>query len=108
MDLYDAAKWGINGLTYAWAQALELQNIRVNGLCMGATDSYMLRSFHNFDPSPEEEASWMKAEDVARVMVELIEDGRTGENIGFAVGHPVVLPARVGNPYYIPGDPSHD
>ncbi|MDP6472095.1 MAG: SDR family oxidoreductase [Pseudomonadales bacterium] len=108
MDLYDASKWGINGLTFGWSQALEPHNIRVNALCMGATDSYMLRSFHNFDPSPEEEASWMKAEDVARVMLELIQDGRTGENIGFAVGHPVVLPARRTNPYYIPGDPTRD
>ncbi len=101
MDLYDASKWGINGLTYGWAQALQTHNIRVNGLCMGATDSQMLRGFHNFDPSPEEVASWMQAEDVARVMVELIQDGRTGENIGFAVGHPVVLPPRRGNPYYL-------
>jgi NAD(P)-dependent dehydrogenase (short-subunit alcohol dehydrogenase family) len=108
MDLYDAAKWGINGLTYGWAQALAPHNIRVNGLCMGATDSYMLRSFHKFDPSPEEVASWMKAEEVANVMVELIQDGRSGENIGFAVGHPVVLPARRGNPYFIARESVND
>jgi NAD(P)-dependent dehydrogenase (short-subunit alcohol dehydrogenase family) len=95
MDLYDAAKWGINGLTFGWAQALADRHIRVNAFCMGATDSYMLRSFHNFEPSEEEVASWMKAEDIARVMIELLEEGptgRTGTNIGFAVGHPVVLP----------------
>lgn len=95
MDLYDAAKWGINGLTFAWAQALAKHHIRVNALCMGATDSYMLRSFHNFEPSEEEVASWMKAEDIAQVLVELIDEGpggRTGTNIGFALGHPVVLP----------------
>jgi len=104
MDLYDAAKWGINGLTFGWCQALKPHNIRVNALCMGATDSYMLRSFHNFDPPPEEVASWMKAEDIARVMIELIAEGpqgRTGENIGFAMGHPVVLPPPRGNRYFM-------
>ena len=95
MDLYDAAKWGINGLTFGWCQALKPHGIRVNALCMGATDSHMLRGFHNFDPSPEEEASWMRAEDVAQVMIEMIAEGpagRTGENINFCCGHPVVLP----------------
>ena len=104
MDLYDAAKWGINGLTFGWCQALKPHNIRVNGLCMGATDSHMLRGFHNFDPPPEEEASWMRAEDIARVMIEMIAEGpkgRTGENIGFCMGRPVVLPPPRVNPYFI-------
>ena len=104
MDLYDAAKWGINGLTFGWCQALKPHNIRVNALCMGATDSYMLRGFHNFDPPPEEVAGWMKAEDIAQVMIEMIAEGpqgRTGENIGFAMGHPVVLPPPRGNRYFI-------
>ncbi len=103
MDLYDAAKWGVNGLTFSWCQALKPHNIRVNGFCMGATDSYMLRGFFNFDPPPEEEARWMRAEDIARVLVELIAEGpggRTGENIGFAMGHPVVLPPPRRNPYF--------
>ena len=102
MDLYDASKWAHLGLTFAWAQALESKNIRVNAMCMGATDSYMLRSFHNFNPSPEEEASWMKAQDVARLMLDIIRDGRTGDWIGAAVGHPVRLPARKQNPYVMP------
>ena len=105
MDLYDAAKWGINGLTFAWCQALEPHGIRVNALCMGATDSHMLRGFHNFDPSPEEEASWMRAEAIADVMIEMLAegpDGRTGENINFCVGHPVVLPPpRERNLYFM-------
>jgi len=104
MDIYDAAKWGVNGLTFAWCQALKPHNIRVNGFCMGATDSYMLRSFFNFDPPAEEEAMWMRAEDLARVLIELIDegaDGRTGENIGFAMGHPVILPPSRKNPYFI-------
>ena len=94
MDLYDAAKWGLNGLLYGWAKALAPHNIRVNQFCMGATDSYMLRSFHKFDPSPEEEASWMKAEDNAQALIELLEEGpegRNAQNINFCVGRPVAL-----------------
>ncbi len=94
MDLYDASKWAINGLTFGWAKALRAHNIRVNAFCMGATDSYMLRSFHNFDPSPEEVASWMRAEDNAQALIDLLEEGptgRTGENMNFCVGRPVKL-----------------
>ncbi len=94
MDLYDAAKWGLNGLLFAWAQAGKPHNIRVNALCMGATDSHMLRSFHNFKPSPEEEASWMRAEDAAQVLIDLLNEGptgRTGQNMNFCVGRPVKL-----------------
>jgi NAD(P)-dependent dehydrogenase (short-subunit alcohol dehydrogenase family) len=103
MDLYDASKWGQLGLTFAWAQALAPHHIRVNALCMGATDSYMLRGFHNHNPAPEEVARWMKAPDIARLMLDLMRDGRTGDYIGAAVGHPIVLPARRANPYFIAG-----
>ena len=94
MDLYDAAKWGLNGFLYAWAKALVPHSIRVNALCMGATDSYMLRSFHNFDPSEEEVASWMKAEDNAQALVDLLKEGpagRNAQNINFCMGRPVLL-----------------
>jgi 3-oxoacyl-[acyl-carrier protein] reductase len=103
MDLYDASKWGQLGLTFAWAQALATHNVRVNALCMGATDSHMLRSFHRFDPPAEEVARWMKADDVARLMLDLMHDGRTGDYIGIAVGHPIVLPPRRANPYVMTG-----
>lgn len=107
MDLYDASKWGINGLTLAWSQALAEHGIRVNALCMGATDSHMLRSFYNFDPDPSEVANWMKAEDIARLLIDLLREGpegRTGENIGIAMGHPVVLPPSRPSPYVILGE----
>jgi NAD(P)-dependent dehydrogenase (short-subunit alcohol dehydrogenase family) len=110
MDLYDASKWAHLGLTFAWAQALETYHIRVNALCMGATDSHMLRSFHNLNPEsfpPEEVALWMKAEDVARLMIDLIRDGRTGDSIGIAMGHPIVLPPRRKNPYVMPAQGAH-
>jgi NAD(P)-dependent dehydrogenase (short-subunit alcohol dehydrogenase family) len=103
MDLYDASKWGQLGLTFAWARALAPHHIRVNALCMGATDSFMLRSFHNHAPAPEEVARWMKAEDIARLVLDLMRDGRSGDYIGAAVGHPIVLPARRANPYLVPG-----
>ena len=96
MDLYDAAKWGLNGLLYAWAKALAPHGIRVNALCMGATDSFMLRSFHGHNPPQSEVDSWMKAEDNARVLIELIEEGpqgRNAQNINFCVGRPVALEA---------------
>jgi len=94
MDLYDASKWGINGLTFPWAKVLRPHNIRVNALCMGATDSYMLRSFHNFDPPPEEVEAWMKAEDSAQLLIDLLAEGpkgRTGENINSCIGRPCKL-----------------
>jgi NAD(P)-dependent dehydrogenase (short-subunit alcohol dehydrogenase family) len=94
MDLYDAGKWGLNGLLFGWAKALAPHNIRVNAFCMGATDSYMLRSFHNFEPSEEEVASWMKAEDNAQALVNLLKEGpagRNAQNINFCVGRPVKL-----------------
>ena len=103
MDLYDASKWGQLGLTFAWAQALAPHRIRVNALCMGATDSYMLRGFHDHKPDPEEVARWMKPADIARLMLDVMRDGRSGDWIGAAVGHPIVLPARRNNPYVMAG-----
>lgn len=91
MDLYDAGKWGIHGLTLGWCKALRPHGIRVNAICMGATDSHMLRGFHNFDPSDEEVATWMKAEDSAQVVMDLLKEGpsgRTGEHINLCVGRP--------------------
>jgi NAD(P)-dependent dehydrogenase (short-subunit alcohol dehydrogenase family) len=102
MDLYDASKWGQLGLTFAWAQALARHNIRVNALCMGATDSQMMRSFYAFAPPAEEVARWMKADDVAHLMLALIADGRTADYVGVALGHPMVLPPRRTNPYFLP------
>ena len=94
MDLYDAGKWGLNGFLYAWAKALAPHRIRVNAFCMGATDSYMLRSFHNFNPSEEEVASWMKAEDNAQALIDMLKegpDGRNAQNVNFCMGRPVRL-----------------
>lgn len=95
MDLYDASKWGINGFTIPWSKALREQKVRVNGLCMGATDSHMVRTFHEQNPDSGILVNAMRAEDVAALMVDLINEGpegRTGNNINIAVGHPIELP----------------
>jgi NAD(P)-dependent dehydrogenase (short-subunit alcohol dehydrogenase family) len=104
-DLYTASKWALNGLTDAAAQALEGDNIRVNGLCMGPTDTAMLRALFMpggklahlggpQGPSAEMRAGWMKAQDIAGLLIDLIEDGRSGENIGVWAGWPLTLGPR--------------
>jgi len=97
MDGYDASKWALRGLAEAWALALSQHKIRVNELCMGATDAPMLREFMGDRATPEIIATWMRPEDLARVMIELIlegPDGRTRTQIGFWPDLPVVLPPR--------------
>jgi NAD(P)-dependent dehydrogenase (short-subunit alcohol dehydrogenase family) len=91
-DLYSASKWAINGFTDAWAKYLAKDNIRVNGLCMGATDTPMLRGLFPDHELPAEMAEVVMApEAIAGLMLELLQDGRTGENIGAWVGSPVEL-----------------
>ncbi|MCY3505760.1 MAG: SDR family NAD(P)-dependent oxidoreductase [Chloroflexi bacterium] len=92
MDTYDSSKWGLNGFLLSWSKAGEPHNIRVNGICLGATDSHMLRGFTGEENlTPEVIASWMKPADVAQVVMDLIEDGRSGYNIPVWVDDPVVL-----------------
>lgn len=96
MDLYNAAKWALNGLTFDWAKALGPHGIRVNNICMGATDTEMLRSWIGEDPDPAYLATWMTPDGIAQVALDLIAegpDGRTGDNIGLWAGHPTILPA---------------
>jgi 3-oxoacyl-[acyl-carrier protein] reductase len=100
-DVYDSSKWALLGLTRAWAHALGRKGVRVNAISMGATDTPMLRNFTRAatgaDPSPETVATWMRPEQIAALMVELIEEGpggRTAENIPVIVGRPIELPAR--------------
>jgi 3-oxoacyl-[acyl-carrier protein] reductase len=101
LDIYDGSKWALNGLTQNWARSLRPHGIRVNSLCMGATDSYMQRQFFGFDydknpPAPELLAKWIDPQRLAGLVIELIEEGpagRSGDNIGVWMGHPTVLPA---------------
>jgi NAD(P)-dependent dehydrogenase (short-subunit alcohol dehydrogenase family) len=90
-DLYNASKSALYGFTQAWALSLAEHNVRVNGLCMGATDTGMLRGLWDGDPPAAFAATWMQPEQIAQLMLDLIADGRTGENVGAWVGEPVAL-----------------
>jgi NAD(P)-dependent dehydrogenase (short-subunit alcohol dehydrogenase family) len=91
-DLYNASKWALNGFTDAWAKYLEKDNIKVNGMCMGATDTPMLRGLFPTNQLPAEMASVaMKAKDIAGQMMEIIASGRTGENFGAWVGEEITI-----------------
>ena len=98
MDVYDASKWGINGLTQSWAKRLVGDAIRVNAFCMDATDSAMIRyasGKFNREMSEEVVKAWMKPRQIADLMLELYEEGpegRSGENIGIWLNHPIELP----------------
>ncbi len=88
MDLYNASKWALNGLTLDWATTLKKRGVRVNGICMGATDTPMLRQFAG-DAAEEVVASWMRPEQICEILVELLAEGpegRTGHNLGLWVG----------------------
>ena len=96
-DLYAASKWALNGFTQAWALALAEHGVRVNALCMGATDTAMLRGLFEGEPPAETVAAWMRPEQIAGQLLDLLRegpDGRTGENVGAWVGEPVELGPR--------------
>lgn len=91
-DLYNASKWALNGFTDAWAKYLAKDRIRVNALCMGATDTPMLRGLFPDGRLPEDLARVvMQPEQIAGLLIDLLRDGRTGENIGAWAGEPVTL-----------------
>ena len=97
MDVYDASKWGINGFTQAWARVLAPHGIRVNALCMDATDSKMIRGALGMTPPQELLDRWMRPEQIAGLLVDLLEEGpegRTGENVGIWLDHEIALPPR--------------
>ena len=78
-----------------FVRILDIYCYKVLGHLLRTLTFSCLRSFfHNFDPSPEEEASWMSAEDNAQALIDLLEEGptgRTGEDLNFCVGRPVKL-----------------
>jgi NAD(P)-dependent dehydrogenase (short-subunit alcohol dehydrogenase family) len=96
-DLYIASKWALNGFTQAWALALAPHGIRVNALCVGPTDTPMLRAAWPGEVPAEIARKWLEPADIAGQLVALLAegpDGRTGENIGAWRGEPVVLGPR--------------
>ena len=91
-DLYNASKWALNGFTQAWSRHLAVHKIRVNGLCMGATDTPMLRGlFDDGQLPPEIAETVMQPEQIGAQMVDVLKSDRTGENFGAWVGYPVGL-----------------
>ena len=91
-DLYNASKWALNGFTDAWAKYLEKDNIKVNGLCMGATDTPMFRGLFSDNQLPEGLVETvMHGPDIAQQMIDVINSGRTGENFGAWVGEQLKL-----------------
>ncbi len=110
MDIYDASKWALNGFLFGWAKALRPHGIRVNGMCMGATDSWMIRDFFGFPQTRDEEtpeqmeevATWMAKEDTAQVVMNLLKEGpegRTAQNLNLCVGRPTKLEPPLPNVY---------
>ena len=91
-DLYNASKWALNGFTDAWAKSLRKDDIRVNGMCMGAVDTAMLRGLFPDNELPSSFAdSVMQSADIAQQMMDIIDSGRTGENFGAWVGEPITI-----------------
>ena len=112
---YDASKWGLNGLLYTWACALRGHGVRVNNICMGATDSAMLRGFLDIPQVAGKESAaqrqivetWMTGEASAQVVIDLLKEGpggRTAQNINLCMGRPPRLEAPLPNPYLHPED----
>ncbi len=94
-DLYNASKWALNGFTDAWAKYLARDHIRVNGLCMGAVDTPMLRGLFGGAGLPAGRAEVvMESAQIADLLIDLLADGRSGENVGAWIGEPVQLGPR--------------
>ena len=70
---YDAAKWVMWRQTESWAVELKEHNIRVNELCMGATDTPMLRAVS----VPHAEAG-MQTEDIGQAVLNILAHGPHG------------------------------
>ncbi len=78
---YDGAKWVMWRQTESWAVELKDHNIRVNALCMGATDTPMLRAVSE----PIAEAG-MRPGDVGQAVLNVLShgpDGPTGQSYVF-------------------------
>ena len=75
MDVYNASKWALNGLTLDWATTLRRHHVRVNGICLGATDTPMLREFSGDVPTEVTE-SWTDPAAVCALLLELLAEAR--------------------------------
>ena len=92
-DLYNASKWALNGFTDAWAKTLAAHNICVNGMCMGAVDTPMLRGLFPDNTLPAH-LDVMQPQALAQQMLDIMASGRSGENFGAWVGETLELAAQ--------------
>ena len=60
MSAYNASKWGVNGLTKAWAEELKPQGVMVSAVLPGSVDTEMLRK-SGFPPD-------MTPDDIAKIV----------------------------------------
>jgi len=70
---YDCAKFAMWRQVETWAAELAAKNIRVNGLCFGATDTPMLRGV-----APDIADAAMKIEDLGQAVINVIAHGDGG------------------------------
>ena len=90
-DLFDASKWALNGFTDAWAKYLADDNIKVNGLCLGAVDTPMLQSAMAAAHTPTE-LPLLQAQQIAQQLVNIMQSSRSGENFAAWPGESLSLP----------------
>ena len=94
-DIYTASNWALNGFVQAWALALARKKVRVNALCVGPTDTPMLRE--QVDAGLHPGTTPIAPEAIAAQLMALLNegpDGRTGENLAFRPGEPMVIGSR--------------
>jgi NAD(P)-dependent dehydrogenase (short-subunit alcohol dehydrogenase family) len=70
---YDSAKFSMWRQVETWATELAEENIRVNGLCFGATDTPMLRGV-----APEIADAAIKVEDLGQAVINVLAHGPRG------------------------------
>jgi NAD(P)-dependent dehydrogenase (short-subunit alcohol dehydrogenase family) len=85
-DLYCATRWALNGLVAAWARVLPPE-IRVNNLCV---ETQLL---HDQSGAMQAEEVVAYREQVIGLMLQLLQDERTGENVPAYGSGPLRLPA---------------
>jgi len=84
-------------------------------MCMGATDSHMQRSWNGIavgqedtDPEAKREVdTWMRAEDSAQVVIDLLKEGPAGRTASFhnlCLGRPPELEPAPPNRYVYEGE----
>jgi NAD(P)-dependent dehydrogenase (short-subunit alcohol dehydrogenase family) len=70
---YDCAKFSMWRQVETWAVELRKSNIRVNGLCFGATDTPLLRGV-----SPRHADAGMKPADIGQAVINVLAHGEGG------------------------------